>query len=83
LKVLAVLLIAIGVLIAGLSGLCTVGVALAGLVSLFGRYPSGVASTIMLALTIGSLFIAIGVGLALVGRRLWNGRPKRRELDLF
>jgi hypothetical protein len=76
-KVLAGLMVAAGVLIAGLSGLCTAVFGLSSLFSMFSRAGFGASVLLVVALVIGAPFIAGGVALLRSGLRLWK-QPRDR-----
>lgn len=69
------LLIAVGALMAGLCGLCTLVVAIGGLVTGGNGGGDEIFSggdTVILALVIGGVPTAIGVGLFFIGNALWR-----------
>jgi hypothetical protein len=72
------LLMAVGVMVAGLSGLCTI-------VFLAMSLPPNGASMIPLVLIIGGPPIAIGLGLIFGGRVLWRhgAPPDPKALEIF
>jgi len=69
------LLMAVGVLMVGLCGLCSAFF----LVSTIGGASSGVGSMVMLALVFGGVPIAAGVALFIVGRNLRRGSQSPRS----
>jgi hypothetical protein len=71
-KILAAIMIAAGVLIAGLSGLCTAAFGLSSLFSIFSRAGLGAGILLIVALVIGTPFIAGGVALFRGGLALWK-----------
>ena len=77
-KVLAVLMIAIGALMAGLSGLCTAAVSLAAFASMFSRYPGNAFPGLLIGLVIGAPFIVGGILLLRWGLRLLDRRRPPR-----
>ncbi len=70
-KLFGALLMAAGGLIAGLCGLCSA----VFLFSLAASDPSGVGGMAMVALFVGGIPTAVGVGLFLAGRKVWRGPP--------
>jgi hypothetical protein len=71
-KLFGALLMAAGGLIAGLCGLCSA----VFLFSIAASDPGGVSGMAMVALIVGGIPIAVGVGLFMAGRKVWRGpRP--------
>lgn len=67
-KLFGAMLMAVGVLIAGLAGLCSAAM----IVMMIGQ-PSGAASALPLVVGFGGVPIVIGVGIFMGGRTLWRG----------
>jgi len=67
-KLFGAMLMAVGVLIAGLAGLCS-----AAMIVMMINQPSGAASALPLVATFGGVPIVIGVGIFIGGRALWRG----------
>ena len=77
-------LMAGGALIAGLSGLCTLGFTIFGLADVF-RYPGEALSILLLVAMVGGIPTLIGVGLFWWGRTLRRAesRPRRPDVAVF
>lgn len=67
-KLFGAMLMAVGVLVAGLAGLCS-----AAMIVMMIVQPSGAASALPLVLGFGGGPIAVGVGIFIGGRALWRG----------
>lgn len=77
------LLLAVGLLMAGLCGLCTGAFIVGGLSSL-GRNVGDAGGIVLMALVVGGIPTVMGVGLFIAGRELLRGaRPPKRAADVF
>jgi hypothetical protein len=76
-KLFGAMLMAVGVLIAGLAGLCSASF----IVMMIAQPGGGAMSGVPMVLVFGGVPIAIGVGIFVGGRELWRGPPPVRRVD--